>query len=84
MEEYTAGIPIHPPIQGGNWTQSYFSDRILDTPSHTGRKPVLEQARRTNSRYTLPYREETLSVYAGFSHLKRFVVQFAQMEFFHY
>lgn len=37
-----------------------------------------------NYRYTLPYREETLSVYAGFSHLKRFVVQFAQMEFFHY
>ena len=35
-------------------------------------------------RYTLPYREETLSVYAGFNPPKHLVVQIAQIVFFHY
>ena len=57
---------------------------IFDTPSRIGRKLRADSALFALAGYTLPYREETLSVYAGFSHLKRFVVQFAQMEFFHY
>ena len=58
---------IHPPIQGGNNLSSRPALHNLDTPSHTGRKPGSGRRNGRKPRYTLPYREETLSVYAGFS-----------------
>ena len=75
---------IHPPVQGGNTLVSKKWLSRCDTPSRTGRKQQLSFVVIVKSRYTLPYREETLSVYAGFSHLKHLVVQFAQIVFFHY
>lgn len=49
-----------------------------DPPSHTGRKHRIDTSHCLSQRSTLPYREETISVYAGFSPAKHLVVQFAQ------
>ena len=75
---------IHPPVQEGNGMTLPFTFKIGDTPSRTGRKLFLSTTIVFVSRYTLPYREETLSVYAGFNPPKHLVVQIAQIVFFHY
>ena len=75
---------IHPPVQGGNDRVASPVFLCLDTPSRTGRKRNDIALYIQNWRYTLPYREETLSVYAGFNPPKHPVVQIAQIVFFHY
>lgn len=80
----TVSYTIHPPVQGGNSYVLFAVLQYCDTPSRTGRKPQIGFVCHGEHRYTLPYREETLSVYAGFSPSKHLVVQFAQIVFFHY
>ena len=75
---------IHPPVQGGNKLILANGIQTGDTPSRTGRKLHTEAVLQQFVRYTLPYREETLSVYAGFNPPKHPVVQIAQIVFFHY
>ena len=62
----------------------YRMQHGMDTPSRTGRKLQLIRTLHPLFRYTLPYREETLSVYAGFSPAKHLVMQIAQITFLHY
>ena len=58
--------PIHPPIQGGNVYTPGSDTKYNDTPSHTGRKLPPIGVSISSLRYTLPYREETLSAYAAY------------------
>ena len=74
---------IHPPVQGGNIFVDSSDIDIGDTPSRTGRKLFRIPLFLPYQRYTLPYREETLSAYAGFSPSKYLVVQIAQITFSH-
>ena len=57
---------IHPPIQGGNVYTPGSDTKYNDTPSHTGRKLPPIGVSISSLRYTLPYREETLSAYAAY------------------
>ena len=84
VNSLTKSFTIHPPVQGGNYQISFQILILNDTPSRIGRKRRFFFTYGSFLRYTLPYREETLSVYADFSHLKHLVVQFTQIVFFHY
>lgn len=75
---------IHPPVQGENCLAYSGWISPHDTPSRTARKRNDIALYIQNWRYTLPYSEEILSVYAGFNPPKHLVVQIAQIVFFHY
>ena len=62
--DFLGQLPIHPPIQGGNSPQTRCMYMQIDPPSHTGRKQSHLPDLISQTRSTLPYREDTNSISA--------------------